>query len=224
MNAAALGRVDDLGHVLPGHVEDVGVVVLVEERLDLLGEGLLLGRELEVHGPGGYRESDDPSETRGPVDAGQTEAVASDRRGSGRSCRSCSSSPWGRWPWPGRRGWRRRRCRTARIDAEPEPEAGPATEVVEVAAGTPDQYIAQVDRCEVTDDLVEVAGRLAEHVGGTAGVRRPRRRALRRRQLFDGIDIAVPRSTATTWWVTAAWSSPPTSPAAHRRAYRRPRR
>ena len=47
---AALGRVDDLRHVLPGQVEDVGVVVLVEELLDLGREGLLLGRELEVHG------------------------------------------------------------------------------------------------------------------------------------------------------------------------------
>ena len=46
---AALGRVDDLRHVLPGEVEDVGVVVLVEELLDLGREGLLLGRELEIH-------------------------------------------------------------------------------------------------------------------------------------------------------------------------------
>ena len=44
-----LRRVDDLRHVLPGQVEDVGIVVLVEELLDLLGERLLLGRELEVH-------------------------------------------------------------------------------------------------------------------------------------------------------------------------------
>ncbi len=41
--------VDDLGHVLPGDVEDLGVVVLVEEPLDLVHEGELLGRELEVH-------------------------------------------------------------------------------------------------------------------------------------------------------------------------------
>ena len=44
--------VDDLGHVLPGEVEDLGVVVLVEETLDLLDEGKLLRGELEVHGPG----------------------------------------------------------------------------------------------------------------------------------------------------------------------------
>ena len=48
---APLGRVDDLGHVLAGQVEDVGVVVLVEELLDLLGERALLGREIEVHAP-----------------------------------------------------------------------------------------------------------------------------------------------------------------------------
>ena len=47
----ALRRVDDLGHVLPGEVEHVRVVVLVEEHLDLLGERLLLGGEVEVHGP-----------------------------------------------------------------------------------------------------------------------------------------------------------------------------
>ena len=47
---AALGRVDDLGHVLPGQVEDLGVVVGVEEGLDLLHEGQLLRRELELHG------------------------------------------------------------------------------------------------------------------------------------------------------------------------------
>ena len=46
---APLGGVDDLRHVLAGQVEDVGVVVLVEEALDLLGEGLLLGGEVEVH-------------------------------------------------------------------------------------------------------------------------------------------------------------------------------
>ncbi len=45
----ALRGVDDLGHVLPGDVEDLGVVVLVEEPLDLGDEGELLGRELEVH-------------------------------------------------------------------------------------------------------------------------------------------------------------------------------
>ena len=38
-----LRRVDDLRHVLAGEVEDVGVVVLVEEALDLVREGLLLG-------------------------------------------------------------------------------------------------------------------------------------------------------------------------------------
>ena len=47
---AALRRVDDLRHVLPGEVEDLGIVVLVEELLDLRREGVLLGRELEVHG------------------------------------------------------------------------------------------------------------------------------------------------------------------------------
>ena len=47
---AALGRVDDLGHVLPGQVEDLGIVMGVEELLDLLGELELLGGELEVHG------------------------------------------------------------------------------------------------------------------------------------------------------------------------------
>ncbi len=46
---APLGRVDDLGHVLPGHVEDLGVVVGVEEGLDLLHEGQLLRREFELH-------------------------------------------------------------------------------------------------------------------------------------------------------------------------------
>src|SRR5262249_6755267 len=46
---APLRRVDDLRHVLAGEVEDVGVVVLVEEALDLVGEGLLLGGEVEVH-------------------------------------------------------------------------------------------------------------------------------------------------------------------------------
>ena len=46
----ALRGVDDLGHVLPGDVEDLGVVVVVEEALDLVDEGELLGRELEVHG------------------------------------------------------------------------------------------------------------------------------------------------------------------------------
>src|SRR5439155_25172557 len=46
---AALGRVDDLRHVLPREIEDLGVVVLVEKALDLLGEGPLLGRELEIH-------------------------------------------------------------------------------------------------------------------------------------------------------------------------------
>ena len=45
----ALGGVDDLGHVLPGQVEDLGVVIGVEEALDLLHEGQLLRREFEVH-------------------------------------------------------------------------------------------------------------------------------------------------------------------------------
>src|SRR3954453_21501941 len=46
---APLGRVDDLGHVLAGDVEDVDVVVVVAEGDDLLGERLLLLGELEVH-------------------------------------------------------------------------------------------------------------------------------------------------------------------------------
>ena len=40
----ALGRVDDLRHVLAGDVEDVDVVVVVENAIDLLGERLLLRR------------------------------------------------------------------------------------------------------------------------------------------------------------------------------------
>jgi len=48
MKARRFG-VSDLGHVLPGHVEDVRIVVGVEEALDLLDEGRLLRRELEVH-------------------------------------------------------------------------------------------------------------------------------------------------------------------------------
>jgi len=40
---ATQGRVDDLGHVLPGHVEDLGVVVVVEELLHVLDELELLG-------------------------------------------------------------------------------------------------------------------------------------------------------------------------------------
>ena len=44
-----LRRVDDLGHVLAGDVEDVGIVVVVAERLDLGGEALLLLGELEIH-------------------------------------------------------------------------------------------------------------------------------------------------------------------------------
>jgi hypothetical protein len=39
----ALRGVDDLGHVLASGVEHVGVVVGVQERLDLDGEGLLVG-------------------------------------------------------------------------------------------------------------------------------------------------------------------------------------
>src|SRR5574338_1102420 len=58
---APLRRVDDLGHVLAADVGHVGRRVLVEERLDLGGEGALLGGELEVHGrppsgPAGPRE------------------------------------------------------------------------------------------------------------------------------------------------------------------------
>ena len=47
---AAQRGVDDLGHVLPGDVEDLGVVVVVEELLHVLDELELLGGELEVHG------------------------------------------------------------------------------------------------------------------------------------------------------------------------------
>ena len=50
MKARRFGRVDDLGHVLPGQVEHLGIVVGVEEGLDLLDERELLLRELEVHG------------------------------------------------------------------------------------------------------------------------------------------------------------------------------
>ena len=45
-----LRRVHDLRHVLARQIEDLGIVVLVEELLDFLGERVLLGRELEVHG------------------------------------------------------------------------------------------------------------------------------------------------------------------------------
>jgi len=45
----SLRGVDDLGHVLACHVEDVDVVAFVAEGDDLLGEGLLLFGELEVH-------------------------------------------------------------------------------------------------------------------------------------------------------------------------------
>ena len=45
----SLGGVDDLGHVLPGEVEHLSVVVGVKKRLDLGGEGPLLGGEVEVH-------------------------------------------------------------------------------------------------------------------------------------------------------------------------------
>jgi hypothetical protein len=47
--APPLRGVDDLSHVLPGRVEDFGVVVGVEEGLDLLHEGQLLRCEFEVH-------------------------------------------------------------------------------------------------------------------------------------------------------------------------------
>ena len=46
---AALGRVADLRHVLARRVHDLDGLVLVEERLDLGEELLLLLRELEVH-------------------------------------------------------------------------------------------------------------------------------------------------------------------------------
>ena len=42
--------VHDLGHVLAGEVEHLGIVVGVEEFLDLLDEFELFGREFEVHG------------------------------------------------------------------------------------------------------------------------------------------------------------------------------
>ena len=58
----ALRGVDDLGHVLAGEVEDVRIVVLVEEALDLVGEGDLLWGEVEVHGaPGRASKSDEAS-------------------------------------------------------------------------------------------------------------------------------------------------------------------
>ena len=47
---SALRRVDDLRHVLSRDVEDIRVIVGVEERLDLLGKGLLLIGELKIHG------------------------------------------------------------------------------------------------------------------------------------------------------------------------------
>ena len=50
MNCRAERRVHDLGHVLAGDVEDLGIVVGVEELLDLLDEFELLRGELEVHG------------------------------------------------------------------------------------------------------------------------------------------------------------------------------
>src|SRR5580658_309204 len=46
----ALWRVNDLGHVFPGQVEDIGVVIGVEEGLDLFDERQLLIGELELHG------------------------------------------------------------------------------------------------------------------------------------------------------------------------------
>ncbi len=48
---AALRRVDELRHVLARDVHDLGVTVLVDERVDLLGELSLLLGELEVHAP-----------------------------------------------------------------------------------------------------------------------------------------------------------------------------
>ena len=47
----ALRGVDDLGHVLAGEVEDLGVLVLVEEGLDLLQERDLLRGKVEIHVP-----------------------------------------------------------------------------------------------------------------------------------------------------------------------------
>ena len=44
-----LRGIDDLGHVLPSDVEDVGIVMSVEERLDLITERQLFGCELEIH-------------------------------------------------------------------------------------------------------------------------------------------------------------------------------
>jgi hypothetical protein len=46
---AALRSVDDLGHVLAGRVEDLGVLVGVEKGFDLGEKGLLLGGEIKVH-------------------------------------------------------------------------------------------------------------------------------------------------------------------------------
>jgi hypothetical protein len=48
----AAGRcVDDLRHVLPGHVHDLGSLFSVEEALDLFRERPLGFRELEIHAP-----------------------------------------------------------------------------------------------------------------------------------------------------------------------------
>ena len=49
MNARRSRGVDDLRHVLAGRVEDLGVVVGVEELLDLGEKGPLLRGEIEVH-------------------------------------------------------------------------------------------------------------------------------------------------------------------------------
>ncbi|MGR7001402.1 hypothetical protein ACU686_30660 [Yinghuangia aomiensis] len=53
--------VDDLGHVLPGDVEDLGILVLVEEALHFVGERALVGSQFKVHGnaPEGARAGTD---------------------------------------------------------------------------------------------------------------------------------------------------------------------
>ena len=60
-----LGRIDDLRHVLPCHVEHLGVVVGIEKALDLLHESQLLRREFELHCC--LHVADDPDLTRRQV-------------------------------------------------------------------------------------------------------------------------------------------------------------
>ena len=46
----ALGGVDDLGHVLPGDVHDLRVMVLLQECVHFPQEGALFVAEFKVHG------------------------------------------------------------------------------------------------------------------------------------------------------------------------------